>query len=279
VSALRNRSSRAIFLCYHSVADPGPPLTSISPELFERQLGMLRARGYRPGTPAVLREICAGRTPPGRHAFLSFDDGYRDNLEVALPLMREHGYVGSVFVLPEFVDSGAALDWPEVSDRLERFPDVMRSLDWAMVEQLAEAGWEVGSHGLRHAHMPLLGDEELRQELLDSRRRVEERIGSCESLAYPFGEWDARVAAAAADAGYSFAYSLPEDDQMRATPHSIPRLMVDHRDGERRFGAKLNPAFRTLWLSPARRWARALSARARSGRPAPAPAPTPGARS
>lgn len=279
MSALANRSSRAIFLCYHSVAEPGPPLTSIAPDLLELHLRLLRRRGYGAGTPAVLREICAGRTPPGRHAFLSFDDGYRDNLELAAPLLREHGFAASVFVLPDFVDTGAPLDWPEVADRLERFPAVMRSMDWPMVVALAEAGWEVGSHGLRHAHLPLLGDEELRQELLDSRRRIEERLGSCESLAYPFGEWDARVAAAAAEAGYSFAYSLPDRHQLRATPHSIPRLMVDHRDDERRFAAKLHPAVRTLWLSPLRDGVRALSAPVRRGRAASGPAPTPGARS
>jgi peptidoglycan/xylan/chitin deacetylase (PgdA/CDA1 family) len=61
---------------------------------------------------------------------------------------------------------------------------------------------EFGSHTNLHRHLPGLPDEELRQELLDSRRRIAERLGSCDCLAYPFGEWDERVADAARAAGY-----------------------------------------------------------------------------
>jgi hypothetical protein len=58
------------------------------------------------------------------------------------------------------------------------------------------------------------------------------------------------VAAAAADCGYRFAFTLPTvTGQRQATPLSIPRVNVDYRDGERRFGAKLSPWGRRVLLS------------------------------
>jgi hypothetical protein len=91
----------------------------------------------------------------------------------------------------------------------------------------------------------------LREELWESRARIVQRLGSCETLAYPFGEWSPAVAEAARDCGYRFAFSLPTaSGQHRAGPHSIPRINVDYRDDEQRFGRKLAPLGKELFLSP-----------------------------
>jgi len=249
---LTNRSRVATFLCYHSVAASGPPFLSLPPELFERQLALLRRRGWATGTSERLRALANGAADRRPTAFLTFDDGYADNHAAALPLLRAYDASAIVFVLPPLLDDGAPLDWPEVATARERHPDVMRSMTWAKAEELAEAGVELGSHGLTHAHLDRVGPEQLRQELLDSRRRIEQRVGSCRTLAYPFGDWSAAVADAAADAGYEFAFTIPRGGQWTATRWSIPRLPVDHRDDERRFALKLSSAGRALLLSPAR---------------------------
>jgi peptidoglycan/xylan/chitin deacetylase (PgdA/CDA1 family) len=128
----------------------------------------------------------------------------------------------------------------------------MRSVNWPMLEEMKAGGFDVGSPTLTHPHLPELGAEELRQELSDSRARIAARLGSCEALAYPFGEWSAAVAAAARDCGYRYAFSLPtEVGQWRADQYSIPRINVDRRDDERRFAAKLRPPGKELFLSPA----------------------------
>jgi len=248
---LRNRSGGAAFLCYHSIAPRGPRYLTISAELFERQLALLQRRGLRSGDLGTLAEIAAGRPAP-KSVFLTFDDGFRDNFETALPLLREYGFGAFVFVLPPLLDRGDALEWPEVSDDRARYPETMRSVDWSMLERMKEGGFEVGSHGLTHAHLPELDDEELREELSRSRAAIAERLGSCDTLAYPFGEWSPRVAAAAAECGYRFAFSLPSSQGQRgATPHTIPRVNVDYRDEERRFAAKLSPLGRRVFLSSA----------------------------
>jgi peptidoglycan/xylan/chitin deacetylase (PgdA/CDA1 family) len=246
---LRNRSGNAVFLCHHSVAPRGPRFLTVTPRLFERQLDEVARRGLRTGGEAELADVVAGRrTPPT--AFLTFDDGFLDNHATVLPLLRERGLRAFVFVLPPLVDAGAPLAWPEVAADAERFPETMRSVTWDMLGEMKEGGFEVGSHGLTHAHLPRLGGEELRQELLDSRQRIAARTGSCDTVAYPFGEWSEEVVAAAGECGYSFAFTLPTKvGQWRAGPLAIPRVNVDLRDDGRRLRAKLSPAGRRIYLS------------------------------
>lgn len=255
-SVLLGRSRRCVFLGYHSVTDDGPPYLSLTPATFERQLDLLVRAGFRSGTRAVLERIAAGQRPAGRHAFLTFDDGFADTATTALPLMSERGLTGLAFVLPGHLDAGAPLAWPEVAGEAGRRPQLMRSMDWTMLEALVEAGWEVGSHTMSHPRLPDLADEALAQELLDSRRAVETRLGRCELLAYPFGAWDERVAAAARAAGYSFAFTLPFGGQSTATPMSIPRVTIDDRDAPWRFRAKLSGVGRSTLFSPLRPMAR-----------------------
>lgn len=252
----RNRSRHAIFLCYHSVASEGPRYLTVSQQLFERQLADLRRRGLRGGDLGALAAVAAGkRIEPT--VFLTFDDGFRDNYDTVMPLLREHGHRAFVFVLPPLVDEGAPLAWPEVAADAHRFGS-MRSVTWPMLEEMRESGFEVGSHTLTHAHLAELSNEALREELWGSRMRIRERLGGCDTLAYPFGEWSPRVAAAAADCGYSFAFTLPTNTgQRHATPLSIPRINVDYRDGGFRFAVKLSTWGRRLYLSaPARRVSR-----------------------
>jgi peptidoglycan/xylan/chitin deacetylase (PgdA/CDA1 family) len=205
----------------------------------------------RGGDLTALEEATSGRGT-GPTVFLTFDDGFRDNHETVLPLLREYGFPAFVFVLPPLLEAGGAFEWPEMSADRERHPGTLRSVDWPMLGEMKEGGFEVGSHTLSHPHLPRLAGEELREELWESRQAIKERLGSCDTLAYPFGEWSEPVAAAAADCGYRYAFTLPTTSgQRRATPLSIPRVNVDYRDDERRFAAKLSPWGRRLLLSSA----------------------------
>lgn len=248
---LAGRSRHAAFLCYHSVADGGPPFLSLPPDLFERQLALLGRRGWATATSAALPALAEGRRPDRPLAWLTFDDGFADNHETVLPLLRQHGATAMVFVLPSLLGGGDAFGWPEVAERTARHPGVMRSMTWNQVDEMAAAGVEIGSHTLTHPRLSSLGDEQLAQELLDARQAIRERLGRCDVIAYPFGDWDARVAAAAGAAGYRFAFTMPRRGQAGGGLLSLPRVAVDHRDDERRFALKLSAAGRRLLLSPA----------------------------
>lgn len=248
---LHNRSRRATFLCYHSVAPRGPRYLTISEELFERQLATLRRSRINCGGLDSLNEVAAGqRRQPT--AFLTFDDGFLDNYSTVFPLLRSYGARAFVFVLPPLVDTGGAFEWPELADDLRLHPESMRSVTWEMLQEMSDGVFEVGSHTLTHRHLVDLDGESLREELLESRQRIIDRLGRCDVLAYPFGECNSKIEAAAADCGYRYAFSLPTSTgQTGGRSLAIPRVNVDYRDSGLRFALKLSPIGRRVFLSPA----------------------------
>ena len=259
---LRNRSRGAVFLSYHSVAEDGPPFISIRPETFERHLALLRRQGFRSGTLEDLAGLARGARPDSKLVFLTIDDGYRDTFTTARPLLDAYGFRALVFVIPPFLEGdGAPLSWPRVEDHLCAHPEIMRSMSWEMAATLADEGHTVGSHTLSHPVLPELDDERLAHELAESRAQLVRRFGRCDAIAYPFGLWTRRVADAAASAGYSYGFTLPYGAQRDADALTVPRLNVDHRDDERRFGRKLSPLYRRLMLSPLKPAARRLLGR------------------
>ena len=248
--ALGNRTGRAAFLTYHAVSDTGPAFLHVPPEVFERQLALLRRRGWAPGTTAGLDALAAGERPAAPLAFLTFDDGYVDNHRDALPLLREYGYRAIVFVIPPMVDGGAPLIWPEVAEDQREHPEVMRSMTWEQVGEMVEGGTEIGAHTMTHPKLSTLHGEELRQELVDSRKAIIQRLGSCDLFAFPFGDHSPEAVRAVADAGYRYAFTQPGQGQTTYSRLTIPRLAVDIRDDERRFGLKLHAPARMGLLSP-----------------------------
>ena len=174
------RRPDTLALCYHEVG-PGGSALEISAELLERQLRWLVARGYAGTT------FSAAVARSGRVLAVTFDDASATVDDLAKPILQRVGLVGTVFVPVDSVGVPGVLGWDELAS-------------------LAADGWEIGSHTISHRHLPTLSDAELDEELRRSRIQLEEALGiPCRSLAYPYGDVDARVVRAAADAGYHAA--------------------------------------------------------------------------
>lgn len=232
-----------LVLGYHAVSADWPAALSTTSERLGQQVEWLLSRGYRATTfaDAIAR-------PTERRTFaVTFDDAYRSVFELALPLLGGLGVPATVFVPTKFAGSPEPMSWPGISQWLEgEHEHELRCMSWEQLAELAEQGWEVGSHTHSHPWLPGLGDRELDDELSRSRRICSERLDRpCRSLAYPFGGHDARVVAAAGRAGYAVAATLPP----RMHPPSAlrwPRIGVYHADDLRRFRVKVSPTVRRL---------------------------------
>ena len=192
-------SDRPLLLAYHAVGSWSPTL-AIPESALRAQLTLLRRRGYVGLTAAEAERRRQEGTLPARAVVVTFDDGFRSVLR-AKPILEQLSVPATVFVVTSFVDSGEPLRWPGLEQSEE-------SLGWSDLELLREAGWEVGSHTATHPLLPDLDDAELARELVASRAMIEKRLGSCTTLAYPYGRADDRTAAAAARAGYLAAFTL-----------------------------------------------------------------------
>src|SRR3954471_15518776 len=233
-----------LVLCYHALSSAWPADLSVTPEAFERQLAFLARRGYVGAT----FEQAVTAPPAPRTVAITFDDAYRSVLELALPIMRRFGMPASVYVPTDWPRRGSPMTWPGIDQWIGGpHEDELRCLTWDELGELAQEGWEVGSHTCSHPHLTQLADEELAAELERSRAACEDGLGRpCDSIAYPYGDVDGRVVAAAGAAGYSYGATLPETRFNRPEPLDWPRLGIFHVDDLRRFRLKVSPLVRRV---------------------------------
>src|SRR3712207_7434183 len=119
-------------------------------------------------------------------------------------------------------------------------------MSWDQLRELADGGWEVGSHTVTHPHLTQVDDAELARQLADSRAECEDGMGrSCPTIAYPYGDVDPRVVAATREAGYAAGAALP-DVPHPPRPLEFPRVGVYNVDDDRRFKLKASRLVRTL---------------------------------
>ena len=146
---------------------------------------------------------------PARPIALTFDDGCESDLVVAAPVLRDAGFGATFFV------TVGHLDTPGFMTRRQ-------------LRELADAGFEIGSHGMTHAYLSDLDETDVRAELADSRSVLEDVVGrpvlhfSC-----PGGRWSRSVADIAREAGYtSVCVSRPVSNAAGSDHFRLGRLAI-----------------------------------------------------
>ncbi|MGQ0572971.1 MAG: polysaccharide deacetylase family protein [Pseudonocardia sp.] len=217
-------------LMYHSVgpgvgAEDDPHQLTVTPERLDAQLRALRRQGLRGRS---MRDLLAAG---GRGVGLTFDDGYVDFVEQAVPVLRRHGATATVYVLAGRL--GGDNSWDADAPRKP-----LMTAD--QVRESARAGMEIGSHGLLHRHLPQLTEDELAAELEQSREALAEVTGApVDAFAYPYGDLGPREVAAARVAGYGNAVAVDvAGTGVAASRHALPRSYAGQRDGGLRLLAK-----------------------------------------
>jgi peptidoglycan/xylan/chitin deacetylase (PgdA/CDA1 family) len=176
VGAVDSEHERTLrVLMYHKVNDrPGNP-TTVPTGVFDEQMGLLRDLGYRPvDLDAVLAHYVVGAALPARAVLITFDDGYRDNLENAAPILQRYGYPAVLFVPIGYVSSSLPLPHEEP---LATRGVINRTIDWEQVQELEANGMRIESHGIGHRPLADLEVDEAAREIVLSKLRLEERLG------------------------------------------------------------------------------------------------------
>ncbi|MCQ2373296.1 MAG: polysaccharide deacetylase family protein [Phascolarctobacterium sp.] len=183
------RKTGAPVLMYHGVdaeLPKGWPRSLVMPTaLFEEQIRYLSEQGYKIVTVEELAHRLEKGESVDKYVALSFDDGYKNNLTVALPILQKYNAKGSFFVV----------------NRLMGKSDYMDESD---IKKLIAAGMELGSH--TYSHNPLADIEEkyLVWETDTSRYWLKKKFDGyiVRTLAYPNGSYNQRVIAAAQKYGF-----------------------------------------------------------------------------
>lgn len=227
-------AGRVPILMYHSIG--GSDRLAVRPEAFAEQLAYLAEHGFAPLTfgDLVRRTFDPARRPglPARPVVLTFDDGYADFHERALPLLDRFGFPATLFVTTGWLrDAG-----PYAAGR-----PLSPTLAWGQIQEIAAAGVEIGGHGHSHAQLDQLGDRVLGEELRLSRRLLEDRLGrAVPTMAFPYGYSSARVRRAVRAAGYDAACAVANRVAGAGCDVlAVPRLTVRARTSIAGFGRAL----------------------------------------
>jgi peptidoglycan/xylan/chitin deacetylase (PgdA/CDA1 family) len=181
-------------LMYHYVrevdeaADPLGYRLSITPQLFGEQMAWLDEHNYTPLTMSDLAACLSNQQDcPARPVAITFDDGYPDQLENAVPILRRYGFPATFYIVPGLVGRPGYLDW-------------------AGVQALVANGMEVGAHTVSHVELTSLKPREARFEIVESRRILEEKLNiEVHSFSYPAGDYSTSVARMVHRAGFTNA--------------------------------------------------------------------------
>lgn len=209
-------------IVYHTISAPETPLPSsidISPERFETHLQWLSKRR---GQIVPLRKFLSVSAKENLIA-ITFDDGFKDNLTVALPLLEKYNLPMTLFVAAGFIGKEEYLTSEDIQT-LASHPLVT-----------------IGSHGFWHRHLTRLSEEEVQGELHDSKKLLEEITNKeIDLLAYPYGDCNEKVEKLSEECGYAAAWSVWNGQN---TPFSRWRVPLGRNDNLFRFIAKVSPFY------------------------------------
>jgi peptidoglycan/xylan/chitin deacetylase (PgdA/CDA1 family) len=141
---------------------------------------------------------------------ITFDDGWKEHYKNAFPILKKYGARATFFVPTGWIGKSEIMSWDQM-------------------KEMSEAGMVFGSHGITHANLINLSDADLKNELENSRKALEENLGyEIKYLSYPGGNHDSRVIEAAKVAGYKAAVSVYKIiDQEPRYNFSIRRFHAD----------------------------------------------------
>ena len=245
-------------LCYHAVQPHWTSPLAIEPAVFARQTAWLsRWRNTVPLSVAVARLDQGGRLPRGTVA-LTFDDGFVSVYDHALPELLRHRLPATVFLVAEtLTPAGRAVDWVDTPP-----PYPLETLSAEQVLEMKDAGVEFASHSYSHHDLTELDHDECVRDLRESRELLEELLGRpVPFLAYPRGRNNAGVRQAAAKAGYTHSFTLPQSREPFDRKQGVPRVGIWPGNGSGALAVKTDPAYLTVRTSRAWPAARRVAAR------------------
>ena len=211
-------------LLYHHIGYSlqGDTVYYVSPEVFDRQMNLLYQWGYQTiSVQLLVKAIQEGAELPPKPIILTFDDGSETIYERALPIMQRYHFTGVSYIVYYYVGTTNYMNADQI-------------------RVLYAAGWEVGSHSLRHKDLTAHPDRQ-EDEVVESRRRLESLLGiPVLSFAYPFGAYNSDSLHYVHQAGYIAAMGLGNDSlQGNKNLFYLYRQAVKGTDDLKTFGSYL----------------------------------------
>jgi len=208
-----------VILCLHSVGSGRDAMPSTT---FRALLDGLSERRYQFLT---MDDVTRARVLRRRTILLTFDDGRRDNFEVALPILREYGIAATFYVCSGLIGKRLALPSHPDRDDASSGEFTFNLMDSVELRELRDSGMCIGSHTANHPDLTKCTDSQLVDEIAGSRRLLEEHLDTpVRHISYPWGRFDRRVLRGVRSAGYVTAAAVSVNPSVPVRPWDPFRL-------------------------------------------------------
>lgn len=225
-------------LMYHQIDEPprrGVSLRGliVAPQSFARQMALLKLLGYK-GLSMRDLEPFLKREMQGKVVGITFDDGYQNNVQNALPILKKHGFTATCYGVSGMF--GGTNNWDRQLGIAEK--PLMTAEDW---RAWRDAGMDIGSHTRTHVNLGTLSTDEARAQIVTSKHELEQTL-DCEvrHFCYPYGIFMPEHSAMVKEAGYATA-TTTQRGQVHAgdDPYTLRRIMVARATHLGLFAAKV----------------------------------------
>ncbi len=233
-------------LMYHQICEqvsPGTPFRGllVRPAAFRRQMALMHLLGYQGLSMSGLLPYLQGKAV-GKVFGITFDDGYLNNLELALPVLQRYGFSATCYAVSRMLGQTNAWD---IAQGVPQVP-LMTAKE---LSEWIDQGQEVGSHTCDHLKLPQLDEVSQRYQLMQSRMDLERDLPSQEAVrhfCYPYGAFDRDTVQLVQQAGYQSATTTRRGRADVGSANDLlllPRVLVSRRTSLPLFALKCFSAY------------------------------------
>ncbi|MCK4947600.1 MAG: polysaccharide deacetylase family protein [Candidatus Aureabacteria bacterium] len=211
-------------LMYHSIDNSAAEKEKLEVTLkdFEKQLKYLSSKGYKSITLRDLKQYVEGKKIfEYKPVVITFDDGYRNNIKNASPVLRKYGFSAVFFIASAYV-GGKSL-WDAAGE-----DDAKSMMDWGEIKTLVKDGFEIASHTVTHADLVKIDQDSLLKELTESKKILEDKLNiKINAVSYPYGHYNNEIVKAVKLAGYEMGIAtLHGINRKGENPFVIKRVLI-----------------------------------------------------
>ncbi len=185
-------------LTYHNVDFPPEDAKLktlyVNPTKFERQVKYLKKFG-------VKTTLSDNINKEKNSVILTFDDGYRDFVKNAYPILKKYDTKAIIFVVAGLTDKFNIWDWEKIKVKKPL-------MDWEEIKFLVKEGFEIGSHTITHPFLTKIPEKTAKSEIEDSKKMLEDKLGiQINTFCYPYGDYNEKIKDMVINAGYKMAFT------------------------------------------------------------------------
>ena len=226
-------------LMYHRLVESPLPVNTkwhyVTVDNFKKQVQLIDRMGYTPITFYDYKLFLNDElTLPKKPIIITFDDGYLDTFNYAIPVLREYNMSAVIFVMGNRHLKRA--HWDELNE-----DDECPLMNDEQIRIAKSIGFEIGAHSMNHLKLSGMTDERIYNEIYQSKLEIEKVLGEpIHTFCYPYGIVNENVRQIASEAGFTFGcgvYSGPlffGNDLL-----DIRRLAVNQKTGTIQFLMRL----------------------------------------